>query len=215
MKPFTAFTSRVVPLLKADVDTDQIIPARFLKGTERTGLAQGLFAGWRCQADGREDPDFVLNQERYRGAAILLAGDNFGCGSSREHAAWALQEAGFRAVLSPRFADIFRQNSLNNGLLVTTVEPAVFEEMARLATAPAGLTCHVDLAAGRLSWGEGSAQDAGEAPIVLDSFARRCLLEGLDRFTYLLRQLPAIEAFEAGRPAAVDTLPLISMTKGR
>ena len=199
MRPFEDFASLVVPLLVDNVDTDQIIPARFLKGTDRAGLAAGLFAGWRHEGKGSGDA-FVLDQPRYRGAEILLAGENFGCGSSREHAAWALAEAGIRAVLSTRFADIFRNNALGNGLLPITLEPQAFGALAELATAPEALVCRVELSPQRLSWGEGE-----EVFFEIEPFAKGCLQRGEDRLGYLLSQLPRIEAYEAAHPARVDT----------
>ena len=129
MKPFTSFSGRLLPLPIHNIDTDQIIPARFLKTTSKQGLGEQLFCDWRYDAQGNPDPDFILNQPRAQGAQVLLAGDNFGCGSSREHAPWALTQFGFRAVISTSFADIFKQNSLKNSLLPIVVPPDVHTEL--------------------------------------------------------------------------------------
>ncbi len=189
------FESTVVPLLRNDVDTDQIIPARYLKGTERTGLGEGLFAGWRYLADGQQDPNFELHQPCFDGGQILLGGDNFGCGSSREHAVWALLEQGFRVVLAPRFADIFRTNALGNGLLVIDLSCEIHQELSRRAVAEAPFSCRVDLSNQQLLWPGG-----GQFSFHIDPFARGCLLRGEDRLGYLLAQASAIEAFEKSNP---------------
>src|SRR6266478_8246574 len=168
MKPFTNFESRIVPLPVNDVDTDQIIPARFLKTISKQGLDQQLFYDWRYVGQGRPKPDFILNQSRAKGAEVLLAGDNFGCGSSREHAPWALTQFGFRAVISTSFADIFKQNSLKNGLLPIVVPAAVH---AKLAASP-GATVKVDLATQSVTLADGTTV---EFPI--DAFSKHCLLE--------------------------------------
>ena len=201
-EPFASVTSAVVPLPRADVDTDQIIPARFLKTVNRAGLGDQLFNDWRYLADGSPNPAFVLNQPAMAGRAILLAGDNFGCGSSREHAPWALMAWGFRAVVSSSFADIFRNNALKNGLLPIEVPP---EELARLfalldAEPDAALT--VDLSAQEVRLPDGSAIGFG-----VDAFARRMILDGTDELGYLLGLEPRIAAYEAAHPPRVSTLP--------
>ncbi len=194
MEPFTPFTSRVVLLPAENVDTDQIIPARFLKTTDKAGLGANLFADWRYDADGRPRPDFILNRPESRGAALLLAGDNFGCGSSREHAPWALLGYGFRAVISTSFADIFRNNSLKNGLLPIVVDVATHARLFALAAAQPDGKYRVDLAAQTVTLPDGTAFD-----FQIDPFARTCLLQGVDELGYLLSHAPAIERYEAAR----------------
>jgi 3-isopropylmalate/(R)-2-methylmalate dehydratase small subunit len=198
MKPFTRLESRLVPLAIDNVDTDQIIPARFLKTISKDGLGDQLFCDWRYDAEGRPRPDFILNQPRARGAEVLLAGDNFGCGSSREHAPWALTQFGFRAVISTSFADIFRQNSYKNSLLPVTVPREVHAELFALAP---DATVEIDLTAQTLTLPGGRAV---EFPI--DPFARHCLLNGIDELGYIRQQEDAIAAFEARRECAVNTL---------
>jgi len=194
VEPFTPFTSRVVLLPAENVDTDQIIPARFLKTTDKAGLGANLFADWRYDADGRPRPDFILNRPESRGAALLLAGDNFGCGSSREHAPWALLGYGFRAVISTSFADIFRNNSLKNGLLPIVVDVATHARLFALAAAQPDGKYRVDLAAQTVTLPDGTAFD-----FQIDPFARTCLLQGVDELGYLLSHAPAIERYEAAR----------------
>jgi len=189
MKPFTKFTSRLVPLPMDNIDTDQIIPARFLKVTTKEGLADGLFCDWRYDAEGRPKPDFILNQPRGKAGQILLAGDNFGCGSSREHAPWALTQFGFRAVISTSFADIFRQNSLKNSLLPIIVPREIHTELFALDP-EAEVT--IDLAAPELVLPDGRAIN-----IPIDPFSQRCLLDGVDELGYILQREPAISAYEA------------------
>ena len=201
MKPFSNFESRIVPLPVNNVDTDQIIPARFLKTTSKQGLDQQLFYDWRYDEQGRPKPDFVLNQPRAKGAEILLAGDNFGCGSSREHAPWALTQFGFRAVVSTSFADIFKQNSLKNSLLPIVVPADVHKELFTLAEREPDARVQVDLAAQTLMLPGGRAV---EFPV--DAFAKQCLLDGVDELGYILKREPAIGAFEAKREGSIDTL---------
>ena len=181
------FTSSTVVLPVDNIDTDQIIPARYLKGTSRSGLGKVLFADWRYDAQGRPKPDFVLNRSEARGAEVLVAGDNFGCGSSREHAPWALVDAGFRAVISTSIADIFKNNALKNGLLPIEVEPAVHR---RLAAQPGALVT-VDLEAQAVTLADGT-----RAEFEVEPFARYCLLNGVDELSFLLGQAGAIDAFE-------------------
>ena len=199
MEPITAFTSKVVPLPAENIDTDQIIPARFLKVIDKAGLGDNLFADWRYEADGRPKPDFVLNQPGMHGRRVLLAGDNFGCGSSREHAPWALVGYGIRAVLSTSFADIFKGNSLKNGLLPIVVDPAVHERLVALVEADPDVELTVDLAARTLTLpGE-------QVRFEVDPFSRSMLLEGTDELGYLLGHEERIAAFEAAHPARFDT----------
>ena len=188
---FTTLTARVMPLPANDVDTDQIIPARFLKATDKAGMGGHLFADWRYLPDGSPRPEFVLNQPQFQGAQILLAGDNFGCGSSREHAPWALAGFGFRAVISTSFADIFRNNALKNGLLPIVVDAGVH---AKLLAAP-GAQVTVSLEDQSLTLADGTRV---EFPI--DPFARYCLMNGVDELGFLLSQDDAISRFEAARP---------------
>ena len=186
----TRFSSPTVVLPVDNVDTDQIIPARFLKGTSRSGLGQSLFADWRYDAQGQPKADFVLNRPEAKGAQVLVAGDNFGCGSSREHAPWALVDAGFRAVISTSIADIFRNNALKNGLLPIVVDKAVHDKLL----ASPGLEVTVDLDAQTLSV-------PGAAPVrfPVEPFSRYCLLNGVDELEFLLSQEDAIAAFEQAR----------------
>ncbi len=192
MNHFPAFSSRVVPLLVNDIDTDQIIPARFLKVTDKSGLGSNLFADWRYNADGSPKSDFVLNRSEYQGAGILLAGHNFGCGSSREHAAWALSGNGLRAVISTSFADIFKNNALKNGLLPITVSGDVHQQLSALALhMPAG-EWTVDLQSQTIRLPDGSIID-----FPIDGFSKACLLAGTDELGYLLRFDRQIAAYEA------------------
>jgi 3-isopropylmalate/(R)-2-methylmalate dehydratase small subunit len=199
-EPFRAFSSTLVPLVVDNVDTDQIIPARFLKGTDKAGLGEGLFADWRYDADGRPRPGFVLNRPEMAGRAVLLAGANFGSGSSREHAAWALRAFGFRAVLAPLFADIFRNNALKNDLLPVELPAEVHAELAAAVEADPAAEVTVDLEAETvtLPGGRGVA-------FTVDPFARRMLLEGTDELGYLLGHGAAVAGYESAHPARVDT----------
>jgi 3-isopropylmalate/(R)-2-methylmalate dehydratase small subunit len=201
MKPFTNFESRIVPLPINNVDTDQIIPARFLKTISKQGLDQQLFYDWRYDAEGRPKPDFILNRPEARGAEVLLAGDNFGCGSSREHAPWALTQFGFRAVISTSFADIFRGNSLKNSLLPIAVPPDVHEALFAIAAKNPDARVKVDLAGQKLTLPDGHAV---EFPV--DGFSKQCLLDGVDELGFILKQEPAIAAFEAHRQGSINTL---------
>ncbi|MGE5569471.1 MAG: 3-isopropylmalate dehydratase small subunit [Rhodospirillales bacterium] len=191
MKPFTRIESRFVRLPIDNIDTDQIIPARFLKTISKEGLGDQLFCDWRYDASGAPRPDFVLNQPGAKGAEILLTGDNFGCGSSREHAPWALTQFGFRAVVSTSFADIFRQNALKNSLLPIIVPRDVHAELFKL---PADAKLIVDLAAQTLTLPD---RRAIEFPV--DPFAKHCLLNGVDELGYILQQEAAITAYEQRR----------------
>lgn len=193
MQAFTTLTSRVIPLTKNDVDTDQIIPARYLKVTDKNGLAEGLFYGWRYQADGTPDPKFPFNRPEYQDAHVLLAGDNFGCGSSREHAPWALLGWGIQAVIGTSFADIFRNNSLKNGLLPLIVDTTTHTELCEIVAADPTFTVHIDLEQQTLSWGSGRSVN-----FPIDAFSKTCLLEGVDQLGYLLKFENQITAFEQG-----------------
>ena len=192
------FTSRIVPLPVKNIDTDQIIPARFLKAVFKKGFGDQLFNDWRYDSEGRPNPDFILNQPRAKGAQVLVAGDNFGCGSSREHAPWALAEFGFRAVISTSFADIFRQNSLKNALLPIIVPP---DAHAELLAAQPDATVTIDLASQTLTTPSGRAV---EFPI--DSFSKHCLLTGVDELGYIMQHERDIAAYEASHPSAINTV---------
>jgi 3-isopropylmalate/(R)-2-methylmalate dehydratase small subunit len=190
MEKVTKFTGKVMPLAVRDVDTDQIIPARFLKTIDKQGLGINLFNDWRYLASGEPNPDFVLNKPQSQGAAILLAGDNFGCGSSREHAPWALMGWGFRAVISTSFADIFKGNCLKNGLLPIVVDEPTEKELFAAAT-DGDLELTIDLETQALTLPSGRA-----VPFPIDAFSKTCLLAGVDQLGYIQNQLPAIEAYE-------------------
>jgi 3-isopropylmalate/(R)-2-methylmalate dehydratase small subunit len=192
MKPFTTLTSKIIPLPIRNIDTDQIIPARYLKVTNKTGLAEGLFHDWRYQSDGTPAPDFVLNQPEHQSASILLAGDNFGCGSSREHAPWALVGWGIRAVISTSFADIFRNNALKNGLLPVVVDESIHESLFDLTVEAPKAEITIDLNTQSLHLPDGSA-----VSFPIDSFARNCLLEGVDQLGYIRLYEDQIMAYEA------------------
>ena len=197
MIPFTPFESRIVPFPVDNIDTDQIIPARFLKTISKVGLDLQLFYDWRYDAAGNPKPDFLLNQPSAKAAQILLAGDNFGCGSSREHAPWALTQYGFRAVISTTFADIFKQNALKNSLLPIEVPKDVH---AWLFAHPDAVV-KIDLASQTLTLPGGRAV---EFPV--DSFSKHCLIEGIDELGYILQQTDEIAAFEHLREGSINTL---------
>lgn len=201
MKAFTNFESRVVPLAINNIDTDQIIPARFLKTTSKQGLDQQLFFDWRYDEKGQPRADFVLNQARAKGAEILLAGDNFGCGSSREHAPWALTQFGFRAVISTSFADIFKNNSLKNSLLPIVVPADVHQAVFAAVEKNPDARVQVNLRAQTLTLPDGRAV---EFPV--DAFSKQCLLDGVDELGYILKHEAAIAAFEGQRVGSVNTL---------
>jgi 3-isopropylmalate/(R)-2-methylmalate dehydratase small subunit len=186
-----------------NIDTDQIIPARFLKTTSKQGLDKQLFCDWRYDEHGNPKPDFILNQPRARGAQVLLAGDNFGCGSSREHAPWALTQFGFRAVISTSFADIFKQNSLKNSLLPIAVTADFHAALFALAAADPGAEVSIDLAAQTLTLPDGRS-----AAFEVDAFSKHCLIEGVDEMGYILRNEAAIAGFEARRDCGLDTASL-------
>lgn len=190
-------TSKTVVFPVDNIDTDQIIPARFLKTISKAGLGDQLFYDWRYDASGAPKADFVLNTDAAKGAQILVAGDNFGCGSSREHAPWALTQFGFKAVISTSFADIFKGNSLKNGLLPIVVPASVH---AKLIASP-GAVVTIDLASQALKLADGTAV---EFPI--DAFSKHCLLEGVDELGYILKQDASIAEYEAGRLGSINTL---------
>ena len=197
MQGIRRVTSRLIPLLERDVDTDQIIPARFLKVTDKLGLGQHLFQDWRYLADGSPNPDFVLNQPQAQGAQILLAGANFGCGSSREHAAWALLGWGVKAVISTSFADIFRNNAAKNGLLTVEVDQETLFALRDHVSDSPQAEVTIDLESLQVSFGNGRT-----VQFALDPFARHCLMQGVDQLGYLLSKESEIRAYEAGLDAS-------------
>jgi 3-isopropylmalate/(R)-2-methylmalate dehydratase small subunit len=197
MKPFTTLTGIAAPLPKANVDTDQIIPARFLKTIARTGLGKNLFANFRYTEDGAENPDFVLNQAPYRNAEILIAFENFGCGSSREHAPWALLDFGIRCVIAPDFADIFHNNSFKNGILPVKLPREVCAALMEDAKLGGNARLTVDLERQVVVRPNGE-----EIPFEVDPFRRHCLLNGLDDIGQTLAHAPAIDGYEARQRAA-------------
>jgi 3-isopropylmalate/(R)-2-methylmalate dehydratase small subunit len=201
MKKFTKFESRIVPMPIDNVDTDQIIPARFLKTISKEGLDKQLFNDWRYDSEGNPKPDFILNTPRAKGAEVLLAGDNFGCGSSREHAPWALTQFGFRAVISTSFADIFKNNSLKNSLLPIEAPADVHRELFEAVNNNQDVKVTVDLESQTLTLPSGR-----QVKFTVDEFSRYCLLEGVDELGYILQQEPAIAVFEAKRAGSINTL---------
>ena len=193
MPQFKEFTSRVVPLPVNDIDTDQIIPARFLKATDKSGMGGNLFADWRYNNDGTPKFEFILNKPESTGCLILLAGDNFGCGSSREHAIWALTGYGFRAVISTSFADIFRNNALKNSLLPIIVDEKTHRMLFELVEEAPRAELTIDLASQKLSF------PGGSTTFPIDPFNKTCLLNGVDELGYILGFEKEITAFETGR----------------
>lgn len=192
MKPFREHTGIVAPLDRSSVDTDQIIPKQFLKRIERTGYGEFLFYDWRYTGDGKPQADFVLNQRKYAGASILIAGKNFGCGSSREHAAWALSDYGFRVVIAPTFADIFATNAGNNGLLLVRLPEQQVATLLDRAQQTPDYKLHVSLLERTVRDDDGFA-----ASFEIDDFRRTCLLEGLDEIGLTLKREPEIDAYES------------------
>ena len=191
MNPFTILTTRIVALPNENIDTDQIIPARFLKAIDKNGMGKNLFSDWRYDAAGNPKPDFVLNQPQAQGAQILLAGDNFACGSSREHAVWALTSFGFRAIISTSFADIFRNNALKNGLLPIVVDQETHRDLFDLVAEIPNVEITIDVAAQTISLPGGRT-----AKFPVDPFSKTCLLEGVDELGYLLARNDAITNYE-------------------
>jgi 3-isopropylmalate/(R)-2-methylmalate dehydratase small subunit len=201
-EPFRVFTSAVIPLAAENVDTDQIVPARYLKVTDKAGLAEALFCDWRYEADGSlKEPRFVLDKPGMGGRKILLVGDNFGCGSSREHAPWALTAWGIRAIFSTSFADIFRNNSLKNGVLPIVVDAATHARLFELLAENPDADLTVDLAEQGVLLPDGSTIDFD-----IDPFAKRMILAGTDELGYLLSKEPELRAWEASHPARIDSL---------
>lgn len=192
MSQFTSLTSKIVPLPNENVDTDQVIPARFLKVTDKVGLGDNLFADWRYMPDGSPKPGFILNQPEMKGRQILLAGDNFGCGSSREHAPWALAGYGFRAVISTSFADIFRNNSLKNGLLPIKVDKDTHAQLFSLVEEDPDTELVIDLTSQTLT-----LPDGRRVQFPIDGFSRSCLLNGVDEIGYVLNMEDRIADYEA------------------
>jgi 3-isopropylmalate/(R)-2-methylmalate dehydratase small subunit len=201
MQPFTTLTGIVAPLDRLNVDTDQIIPKQYLKTIKRTGLREGLFFDWRRKPDGSPDPDFFINQPRYREATILLARDNFGCGSSREHAPWALLDQGFRCIVAPSFADIFYNNCFQNGILPVRLTGDEVQALFRGIAAKEGYRLTVDLAAQTVTTPEGASYRFD-----VDPFRKDCLFKGLDSIGLSLQHEPAIAAYEATRRAEAPWL---------
>lgn len=200
MQPFTALTSTALPLRTENVDTDQIIPARYLTAVTQEGMGDGLFSWWRYARDGSPNPDFVLNQPQYQGSEILVAGRNFGIGSSREHAVWALTQYGFRAVISPAFADIFYNNSLKNGLLPIRLPEETVSRLLDLVEEVPHTSFYIDLPSQTVTLPDldGAAVEAGGSwSFDIDPFRKQCLLRGLDDLGYLLDKEDQISAFEA------------------
>ena len=192
MATFIKLTSRVVPLFVDNVDTDQIIPARFLKVTDKNGLGEQLFCDWRYNADGSPKSDFVLNQPQHRGASVLLAGDNFGCGSSREHAPWALTAFGFRAVISTTIADIFRSNSMKNGLLPIILTKEDHRQLKEEIQKSPNAEVTIDLEKQQMVFPSGKS-----VKFPIDPFSKFCLLNGVDELEYLRRFNKEVEQYEA------------------
>ena len=195
MQPFRKHTGQVAPLYRANIDTDQIIPKQFLKRIERTGFGEFLFHDWRRSPDGVPDPSFVLNQPQYSGASILVAGKNFGCGSSREHAVWALQDFGFRAVIAPSFADIFANNCVKNGILTVVLGEQQASEIARKAAENPAYALTVDLESCSVEDGQSFS-----SRFQIDEFTRHCLLDGLDDIGLTLQHQAEITAYESRHP---------------
>ena len=201
MDPIKTFSARIVALPLENIDTDQIIPAKYLKVTDKSGLGEGLFQSWRYNADGSPKPDFVLNRPDVQEAQVLVAGHNFGCGSSREHAPWALQGYGFKAVISTYFADIFRNNSLKNGLLPIQVDSETYYQLVSLFDEDPATSVTIDLASQQLILPGGQA-----VSFPIDGFAKHCLLNGVDQMGFLLAEEASTAAYEASHPARVATV---------
>jgi 3-isopropylmalate/(R)-2-methylmalate dehydratase small subunit len=200
MEPFETLTSSIVALPNENIDTDQIIPARYLKTTSKSGLGEGLFADWRYDPDGTPTPGFPLNQPDAQEARVLLAGDNFGCGSSREHAPWALMDFGFQVVISTSFGDIFRNNALKNGLLPLEIDQETHDQLFSLVGEDPDSEITIDLASETLT-----LPDNRKVAFPIDTFSKTCLLEGIDQLGYLLKHAADIAAYEQTHPARVNT----------
>ena len=200
MRQLKTLTSRMVAIPRENIDTDQIIPARFLKTTRKVGLGEHLFADWRFNPDGTPRPEFPLNRVEALGAEILLAGDNFGCGSSREHAPWALTDFGLRAILSTSFADIFRNNALKSGLLPVIVDTETHRQLFSLLEEEPDVEVTIDLASQTLR-----LPDGRPVQFPIDTFSKQCLLDGVDSLGYLLKHESAIKAYEQTHLSRVNT----------
>jgi len=201
MEKFAKFSSRLAPLPIDNIDTDQIIPARFLKTISKAGLGDNLFSDWRYSSDGIPKPDFILNQPQGHAARVLLAGDNFGCGSSREHAPWALFQYGFRAVISTSFADIFRGNALKNSLLPIAIPEEKHKALFAAVQADPAVEVTVDLENQTVTLPDGSS-----VTFPIDEFAKHCMLQGVDELGYILQLEPEIAAYEGQRTLSINTL---------
>jgi 3-isopropylmalate/(R)-2-methylmalate dehydratase small subunit len=201
MEPVRKFSGRLAPLPINDIDTDQIIPARYLKVTDKNGLGQACFSDWRYNADGSPKPEFILNKAEYQGASVLIGGHNFGCGSSREHAPWALMGAGYKAVISTYFADIFRNNSLKNGLLPVVVDEETHRQLISLAEEDPTTQVTVDLESQTVTLPDGRA-----VQFPVDSFSRYCLLNGVDQLGFLMGLDEQINSYESANQARVQTV---------
>ncbi|MDX2077419.1 MAG: 3-isopropylmalate dehydratase small subunit [bacterium] len=206
MEKIKAFTGKVVALPINDIDTDQIIPARYLKVTDKAGLGEACFSDWRYNADGSPKPDFVLNKPEHAGAQVFVGGHNFGCGSSREHAPWALMGAGFKAIISTYFADIFQNNALKNGLLPIVVDDETHKQIISLAEEDPNTQIGVDLEAQQII-----LPDGRKVSFPIDAFSKYCLLQGVDQMGFLLNLDPDIVTYEAGYPQRVNTLEPVEM----
>ena len=201
MEPIKTFEAKIVALPIENIDTDQIIPARYLKTTNKAGLGDALFSDWRYNADGSPKPEFVLNQPAAEGAQVLVAGNNFGCGSSREHAPWALQGYGFKAVISTYFADIFRNNALKNGLLPIQVDEDTYYHLVSLFEEDPDASVAIDLASQQVTLPGG--QQVG---FPIEPFAKHCLLNGVDQLGFLIGEDASIAAYESAHAARIQTL---------
>jgi 3-isopropylmalate/(R)-2-methylmalate dehydratase small subunit len=200
MEPIKEFSSQMVALPINDIDTDQIIPARYLKVTDKSGLGAACFADWRYEADGSPKPDFPLNKPEYREAEVLIGGHNFGCGSSREHAPWALIGAGFKAIVSTYFADIFKNNALKNGLLPVIVDQETHQQLLSLTQEDPSTTVTIDLESQKII-----LPDGRNVTFPIDPFSRYCLLNGVDQLGFLIGLDPQIVAYEQSHIARVET----------
>lgn len=200
MEPVKTFTASMAPLPINDIDTDQIIPARFLKVTDKNGLGEACFSDWRYESDGSPKADFVLNQPEYNKAGVLLAGNNFGCGSSREHAPWALMGAGFKAVISTYFADIFRNNSLKNGLLPIMLDDATVQQLISLSSEEPDTSITISLEDQQVILPDGRV-----VSFEIDGFSKYCLLNGVDQLGFLLNLDENIVHYEETYPQRVET----------
>lgn len=200
MEPIKSFSATMVALPINDIDTDQIIPARYLKVTDKNGLGSAAFSDWRYEADGSPKADFPLNRPEYQSAEVLIGGHNFGCGSSREHAPWALMGAGFKAIISTYFADIFRNNALKNGLLPVMVDEATHQQLISLAQEDPSSAVTIDLASQTVTLPDGRA-----VTFPIDGFSKHCLLNGVDQLGYLLGLDAEAEAYEETHPPRVNT----------